>query len=338
MKLASFRAKASDAVRFGAEWRVPGSPALVDLRIAWQLYVEETSGRIPLDEQLQRDMPSDAIRFIDGGAEQLARARQALHHCLKRAADESGRDELVARGVVHAASDVRFLPPVPRPGKVISLGVNYPAHLAEASGLPSVQRLKNGPGVPRAFAKLPSVLIGHREPIIYPLATQQLDYEIELALIIGKRCRNVRRDECRDVIYGYTIFNDISMRDVQRDEMAAGLLLLGKNFDTSGPIGPWLVTADEVADPNALDLTLSVNDEVRQRDNTRNMIHPVPEIVAYWSQITLEPGDIISTGTPAGVGIFSDPPEKFLLRRGDRIAATIAGLGTLENTVVAENV
>jgi acylpyruvate hydrolase len=334
MKLASFRIRSSRAIRFGAEWPLPGPSSLIDLGNAWSLYAEENGQ--PSREQLHCSMPSDAIRFIEGGAEQLARARSALDHCVQRAADSSGQRALIERGVLHPASEVGFLPPVPRPGKLISLGVNYPTHLAEASGLPSVQRLKTGPGVPRAFSKLPSVLIGHREPVVYPRMTQQLDYEIELALVIAKRCKNVPRDAVADVIYGYTIYNDISMRDVQQDEMAVGLLLLGKNFDTSGPIGPWLVTADEVADPNALELTLSVNGQVRQRDNTRNMLRAVPEIVEYWSQITLEAGDVISTGTPAGVGIFSNPPEKFLLHPGDRIEATITGLGTLENTVVPE--
>jgi acylpyruvate hydrolase len=336
MKLASFGIRSSGAVCFGADWPLPGPPSLIDLANAWSLYAEENSGRRPSRDELQRELPSDAIRFIEGGAEQLARARCALRHCVKRAADAAGHRTLVERGVLYPVSEVGFLPPVPRPGKVISLGVNYPTHLAEAAGLPSVQRLKSGPGLPRAFSKLPSVLIGHREPVVYPRMTKQLDYEIELALIIGKRCKNVPRSTAADVIYGYTIFNDISMRDVQQDEMAIGLLLLGKNFDTSGPIGPWLVTTDEVANPNALDLTLSVNGEVRQRDNTRNMLRTVPEIIEYWSQITLEAGDVISTGTPAGVGFFSNPPEKFLLRPGDRIEATITRLGTLENTVVPE--
>jgi acylpyruvate hydrolase len=123
------------------------------------------------------------------------------------------------------------------------------------------------------------------------------------------------------------------MRDVQKDEMQSGLLLLGKNFDTAGAMGPWLVTADEIPDPHDLELTLTVNGEVRQHDSTRNMINRIPAIVQYWSQITLEPGDVISTGTPAGVAIFRDPPERYLLRPGDRLAATISGLGTLENAV-----
>jgi acylpyruvate hydrolase len=268
------------------------------------------------------ELPADIIQFIDGGRALIESAQRVVR-------SYAGQDSRL----LHGLEEVTFLPPVPRPGKIISLGVNYPSHGQEAAHLESVRHLMSGPPVPRAFAKLPSVLVGHRQPILYPQATRQLDYEIELAFVIGGRCKDVPAARCSEVVYGYTIYNDLSMRDVQKAEMESGLLLLGKNFDTAGAMGPWLVTADEVPDPHNLDLTLTVNGEVRQHDSTRNMINRIPAIVQYWSQITLEAGDVISTGTPAGVAIFRDPPGRYLLQPGDRIAATISGLGTLENAV-----
>lgn len=323
MRLASFHPKGSQRIHLGAALEIEGKTALVDLQTASQEFAQP------------QEMPADVIRFMDGGSAQIESALRLLQHCAPRAAKAAERKRLEQRGVLYWPGEVRFLPPVPRPGKVISLGANYPTHRDEASHLPSVQQLMSGPAVPRAFAKLPSVLVGHQAPIAYPQATRQLDYEIELALIIGKRCRNISADRYGEVVYGYTIFNDLSMRDVQMAEMAAGLLLFGKNFDGAGPIGPWLVTSDEVPDPHALDLALTVNGELRQSDNTRNMMQRIPAIIEYWSQLTLEPGDIITTGTPAGVAIFRKPAERYLLRPGDRIAATISRLGTLENTIVA---
>jgi acylpyruvate hydrolase len=265
-------------------------------------------------------LASDMTGFIEGGRALLDRAKTLLRNA--------------AGGEAHRMDAVSFLPPVPRPGKIISLGVNYRSHGDEAAHLDSVKHLMSGPRIPRAFSKLSSTLAGHRAAVAYPAATRQLDYEIELAFVIARRSKNVPAARWADHVYGYTIYNDLSMRDVQSGEMQAGLLLLGKNFDGAAPMGPWLVTADEIPDPHALDLRLSVNGEVRQSDNTRNMISPIPEILEYWSQMTLEPGDIISTGTPSGAAIFRDPPESYLLRPGDRLAATITGLGTLENTIV----
>ena len=263
------------------------------------------------------DLDTDVLRFIDAGTTALEYARKALEHPQR----------------VYTANEITFLPPVPRPGKIISLGVNYRSHGEEAAHIDSVKHLMTGKQLPRAFSKLPSSLAGHRQCISYPRATKQLDYEIEMAFVIGRRCKHVRAGDWREVVYGYTIYNDLSMRDIQSSEMQAGLLLLGKNFDGAAPMGPWLVTADEVPDPHGLDICLRVNGAVRQEDNTRNLINDIPAIVEYWSQITLELGDILSTGTPAGVGIFRDPPEKYLLHPGDRITATIERLGTLENVI-----
>ena len=312
MRLCSFHPARSNAMRLGAAIELGDNTAILDLNAA------------------SPDIPSDITQFIEAGPALLKSAQRLLRSY------EAQVGGSIGNAVLHGLEDVKFLPPVPRPGKIISLGVNYPSHGQEAAHLQAVQHLMSGPPVPRAFAKLPSVLVGHRQPVVYPKATRQLDYEIELALVIGTRCKNVPLSDWDKVVYGYTIYNDLSMRDLQKGEMESGLLLLGKNFDNAGPMGPWLVTADEVPDPHALDLTLTVNGEVRQHDNTRNMINRIPAIVEYWSQMTLEAGDIISTGTPAGVAIFREPPELYLLKPGDRVAATISRLGTLENRIEAE--
>ena len=237
-----------------------------------------------------------------------------------------------------ARGQVRLLPPVPRPGKIIMVGSNYKSHVGEAGtaakNLPAARSEKHT--WPAAFSKFPSVLIGHEDTIIYPRHTTQLDYEAELCVVIGKRCKNVSENEVDDVIAGYTIANDVSMRDVQFAEMRRGLILIGKNFDTSSPMGPYLATKDEIPDPQNILIKCWVNGELRQNDSTANMTFSVRQLVSYFSRVTLEPGDIIATGTPAGVGIFWNPPEAALLRVGDRIDITIERIGRLSNTVIAD--
>jgi len=255
-----------------------------------------------------------------------------VEYVLERASGSAETARLTAGGILHRADAVRYLPPVPRPGKVISVGANYAAHVAEITSAGVMQR----PAHPVAFAKFPSVLVGHDEPILYSRHTTQLDYEIELCLVIGKRCKDVPVERYRDVVAGYAVFNDVSMRDIQFREMKGGLLTMGKNLDTAGPMGPYLVTADEVPDPQDLKLSLRVNGELRQSENTRNMVFSCAEIVAYWSRLTLEPGDVITTGSPAGVAIFRENPEPYLLKPGDIVEAEIERLGVLRNTVLSE--
>jgi 2-keto-4-pentenoate hydratase/2-oxohepta-3-ene-1,7-dioic acid hydratase in catechol pathway len=243
--------------------------------------------------------------------------------------DEVEVARLLVAGTLYAEDTVEFLPVVERPGKVICAGLNYGDHAAEASDA-GLERSADS----RAFAKFPSSLIGHGAPIHYPLETSQLDYEGELAIVIGSSVSRVDPADAWGAIVGYTMFNDISSRDVQFAEMEAGMLLLGKNPAHSSPLGPYLVTADEIGDPHALDLELKVNGEVRQSGSTRELILGCAELVSYWSAVGLEPGDVIATGTPAGVGIFMDPPERYLLKAGDQIELSIGGLGTLRNEVV----
>jgi 2-keto-4-pentenoate hydratase/2-oxohepta-3-ene-1,7-dioic acid hydratase in catechol pathway len=215
----------------------------------------------------------------------------------------------------------RALDPVPRPPKFFAIGLNYADHARE-SGLAL-------PDFPIVFTKAPTCVIGHGEDIVRPRVSTQLDYEGELAFVIGERCRHVARGDAAGVIAGYTIVNDVSVRDWQ---MRTSQWNLGKSFDTHGPMGPWLV--DDV-DPHALDIRTWVNGELRQESNTRELIFDCFALVEVLSTVcTLEPGDLVATGTPAGVGMAMDPPR--WLAAGDVVRIEIEGLGALENRVVDE--
>ena len=210
------------------------------------------------------------------------------------------------------------------PPKIVAVGLNYADH-AKEGGNPI-------PEIPMTFAKYTNAVLGHREPIPYPKSTQKLDYEVELAVIIGRRGKYISRDRALDHVGGYTIFNDVSARDLQ---YADTNVMRGKAGDGFAPMGPFLVTPDEVGDPHALALETRVNGEVRQSSNTNQFIFDVPHLVSFLSQFfTLEPGDVIATGTPPGVGIHRKPP--LLLKPGDSVTMTIEKLGTLENPIVAE--
>jgi 2-keto-4-pentenoate hydratase/2-oxohepta-3-ene-1,7-dioic acid hydratase in catechol pathway len=187
------------------------------------------------------------------------------------------------------------------------------------------------PKVPTIFLKLPSAVIGPDEPVNIPSLTQQPDYEVEFAIVIGKQGRNIAKENWLDHVFGYTILNDVSARDIQ---LATSQWILGKSFDTFCPIGPAIVTKDEVPDPHNLDIQLSIGGEVLQHSNTRELIFKGPELIAWISSIVqLEPGDIISTGTPAGVGLGRNPQR--WLQPGETMIAEVEKLGQLVNPVVA---
>jgi 2-keto-4-pentenoate hydratase/2-oxohepta-3-ene-1,7-dioic acid hydratase in catechol pathway len=186
------------------------------------------------------------------------------------------------------------------------------------------------PSVPIFFTKAPTTVIGPFDDIVYPAATKELDYEIELAVIMGKKGKDIHRSEAFNHVAGYTILNDVSARDLQRKHQQ---WFRSKSLDTFAPMGPRLVTKDEIEDPHDLDLELKVNGETRQRSNTKNLIFKIPDIIEVLSQdMTLEPGDMIATGTPAGVGLGMSPPK--YLKPGDVIQAQIEGLGFIRNEVI----
>jgi 2-keto-4-pentenoate hydratase/2-oxohepta-3-ene-1,7-dioic acid hydratase in catechol pathway len=220
----------------------------------------------------------------------------------------------------HALADVELLAPIDDPQKFLAIGMNYQAHADEAAAA--------GVPVPKTqlwFNKQVSCITGPFATVELPAVSDQVDYEAELAFVIGRRCRHVSARDALGVVAGYMVCNDVTARDWQ---FRSPTYTLGKSFDTHGPIGPWLTTADEVADPAALEMVLTVNGEERQRSSTGDMIYDIPAQIAYLSTVmTLMPGDVIATGTPSGVGIAS----RRFLRPGDVVRVSITGLGAIEN-------
>jgi 2-keto-4-pentenoate hydratase/2-oxohepta-3-ene-1,7-dioic acid hydratase in catechol pathway len=221
-------------------------------------------------------------------------------------------------------SEARLAAPIPRPPKIICIGLNYRDH-AQESNLPI-------PEVPTVFAKFPTAVIGPGQPIVLPRNSTRPDYEAEFAVVIGAGGRHIPESAWRDHVFGYTIVNDVSARDFQ---MATSQWMIGKTFDTFAPIGPAIVTADEIEDPHNLPISLTLSGEVMQSSNTSNLIFKVPQLIAHLSSVfTLEPGDIIATGTPAGVGFARKPPR--FLKPGDEVRIRVGGIGELVNPVEAE--
>jgi len=231
---------------------------------------------------------------------------------------------LVPTGSAHDLKDVRILAPIPRPPKLICIGLNYLDHAKETG--------QQVPDVPTVFNKFTNVVIGPGESIVLPNASKAPDYEAEMAVVIGPGGRNIPTGKAMDHVFGYTIVNDVSARDIQS---ATSQWLLGKTCDTFAPMGPWIVTADEVADPHALDIWLEIDGQRLQNSNTRELIFKIPRLIEYISSVvTLEPGDVIATGTPGGIGFKRNPQR--LLKPGDEVVIHVEGIGELRNPVVAE--
>jgi len=253
-------------------------------------------------------IPTDMLALIEDGDDTMDRARAA-------AAGEKSRIAL---------SDVTLEAPVPHPRKVLAIGLNYRDHAAETNA--------EIPKRPVVFAKMPSCITGPGAPVHLPKVSEALDWEGELCFVIGKRGRHIAAADAMSHVAGFCNGNDLSVRDWQ---FHSPTWMMGKGFDTHGPIGPWLVTPDEIPDVNNLDVTTYVNDELVQNSNTSQLIFDVGAIVEYLSAaFTLEPGDVVFTGTPAGVGVARKPPR--FLKVGDVVRVAITGLGVLENHVIAE--
>ncbi|HEY4094092.1 MAG TPA: fumarylacetoacetate hydrolase family protein [Baekduia sp.] len=228
-------------------------------------------------------------------------------------------------GAVTPLAGATLLAPVARPPKFLAIGLNYADHAAEAN--------LATPEFPVVFAKLGSSVNGPFDAVELPRVSDQLDYEGELGFVVGRRCRHVSAAEAPSVIAGFLVVNDVSVRDWQT---RTPQWTLGKSFDTHGPIGPWLTTADEIGDPHALGIRTWVNGELRQESNTKHLIFDCYALVEHLSAAcTLEPGDVIATGTPAGVGMLMDPPR--MLRAGDVVRVEIDRIGAIENRVVDES-
>jgi 2-keto-4-pentenoate hydratase/2-oxohepta-3-ene-1,7-dioic acid hydratase in catechol pathway len=254
------------------------------------------------------ELPREMCALLGAGEPALRAARDAAARAKSRIAQGS----------------VRLLAPILRPPKFLAIGLNYADHIAEA-------RLET-PKVPTVFNKQSTCVTGPRDGVHLPRVSAALDYEGELGFVIGRRCRHVPRARAHEVIAGYLCVDDVSVRDWQ---MRVATWTMGKSFDTHGPIGPWLTTSDEVDDPHGLRLRTWVNGELRQDSSTKQLIFDCYALVEHLSTVfTLEPGDVIATGTPSGVGAAMKPPQ--FLRVGDVVRIEIDGLGALENAVVPE--
>lgn len=293
-----------DTERFGAE--VAGH--LIDLAAAERAQGGKLAAIV-----------SDIHTFIEAGAAAMHVAHAALAFAAAHPQAEGARYPLGA---------VQLRAPIQRPGKMLCSGVNYLGHLTENPGATL-------PETPGCFSKLNNTIIGPGAAIVHPRVTEQLDYEIELAVVLGKRLRRANEDEATAAVFGYTILHDVSARDIQFKPPMHNQITLGKNFDTFCPIGPCIVTADEIANPANLRLRTWLNDQLVQDASTNEWVFSLPQMLAFFSQImTLEPGDIVTTGTPAGVGVFRKPP--LYMHPGDVVRLEIEGIGVLENPVVAE--
>jgi 2-keto-4-pentenoate hydratase/2-oxohepta-3-ene-1,7-dioic acid hydratase in catechol pathway len=293
---------------------------IIDLGRAHDLFhseVTETHDAIPTS------FPQRMIDFLESGKE-LSNYTSDLTDHIHGLLPKRSR-ELQDQRVLVKTTDVHVLPPVPVPPKIICLGLNYRDH-AEEARVPLPER-------PLIFSKPSTTIVGPEDPVVYPKISTQVDYEVELAAIIGKGGKDIPESHALDHVAGYSIFNDVSARDIQFEDKQ---WFRGKSFDTFAPTGPCLVLKDQISDPHHLKMQLRVNGEVRQNGTTANMIFKTPHLIAFISRVmTLQPGDVIATGTPAGVGFYAKP-EKKLLKPGDMVEAEIEGIGVLRNRIITE--
>jgi len=260
------------------------------------------------------------LTWFDLGDEWLPKARQ-IHDQL---AKNTARVETLPRGSVLPLADVVLGPPVPRPGKIICVGLNYKDHAAE-SNMPV-------PGSPVTFSKYVTAVAAPGGPIRLPAASQEVDYEAELAVVIGRRAKHVTAEQAWNCVLGYTNLNDVSARDLQ---FADKQWQRGKSCDTFAPMGPAIVTRDAIADPHRLRIQLRLNGKTMQDSSTEQLIFGIDTVIAFLSEtVTLEPGDVIATGTPPGVGFARKPP--IYLKPGDTVEVEVEGLGVLSNPVVSD--
>ena len=264
------------------------------------------------DQVVELDQPHDMLALIDAGKDGLARARSAAE---------------AARGHVHRLADLELLAPIPQPrGNVIAIGRNYAAHAQETAK-------DKAPEPPTIFTKaITSLTEPFADIAIDPAISDKIDWEVELGVVIGRRGANINRADARAYVFGYMALNDVTARDIQSGW--GGQYFKGKSLDRSSPTGPWIVTADEIPDPQSLALRLRVSGVTKQDGNTKNMIYPVDALLEWVSKgMTILPGTIIATGTPEGVGFARTPPE--FLKPGDVMETEVEGIGTMRNRIVA---
>lgn len=303
---------------------------LVDLCGLYTRYLEYEEHEKNAGEISSQLFPSDMVEVIRKGRSTLNIAERMIRY-VEPLLQEPVAKELRSEGIIRPFNPNQILAPIPTPRKnVVCLAVNYKAHLEEAARARGEE--PNLPSDPIFFSKPPTSVTGPFSDVVKPRVTEALDYEVELALVVGKKGKYIPETQAWKYIFGYMAFNDFTARDLQRRHRQ---FLRGKGLDTFAPCGPFLVTAEEIADPHNLGLSLTVNGELRQSSNTDNMIFKIPQIINILSSgMTLQPGDIIATGTPEGVGSARTPPV--FLQPGDIVETTVETIGTMKNKIVSE--
>lgn len=304
---------------------------IIDLNSASQYYLYYQEGEKEYETYANFMAPTIMINLI----KVWVYSRSLIENIYKLFKDEVNKSNENIRGVngekiIFNLNEIKIDPPL-RPGKIIHTAGNFREHAEEA------EKAEWPFPIPQwiSFLKNPDAIIGHDDQIIKPKFTTQLDHELELAIIVGKKCKDVSPSSAEECIFGFTVFNDITARDIQRNEMKSGLLNFGKNLDTFAPLGPTLVPKEYIGDFHNLTMELRVNGNVRQYGSTRKLSVKVQEIISKYSWITLYPGDMISTGTISGVAAFRKPdPTPFFLKHGDILESEIEKIGVLRNQVV----
>ncbi|WP_418315529.1 fumarylacetoacetate hydrolase family protein [Piscinibacter sakaiensis] len=277
--------------------------------------VDDAVAALGIAPEVEAHLARHGLQPAAGGMLRVLQAGRSAWRQLDEAASGEGRP----------LADCTLLAPLPRPGKIVAVGRNYADHAKETGVAPFEK--------PRIIAKLPSSVTAPDADIPRPAGVAKLDFEVELAVLIGSVAKAVSQQDALNVVAGYTILNDLSAREFQFD-VSPAQTTFAKSFDGFCPMGPWWVTADEIADPQALDLSCFVNGTEMQHGHTSDMLFPVARLIEYISSLmTLEPGDVIATGTPAGIGAFRQPPQ--YLQPGDRIRMEISRIGAIEHRIVA---
>ncbi|GGK22257.1 ureidoglycolate lyase [Caldalkalibacillus thermarum] len=288
---------------------------VVDLNAAYTALLADKGEASPV-LVAQAMVPSEMLTFLERGEAALAEAKKAMDYALG-----SPGSGLNGARLIYAVDEVKLKAPIPRPGKLVCVGLNYVDH-CEETGM-------DIPKSPVIFSKYANAVVGPDDAILLPPNSDQVDYEAELAFVIGKKAKQVSESEAMAYIAGYTIINDVSARDIQ---LGDGQWVRGKSPDSFAPMGPVLVTRDEIEDPHQLDIKLHLNGETMQDSNTKNLIFNIPYILSYLSQsMTFEPGDVIATGTPPGVGMSREP--QVFLKDGDEVIVEVEKIGKLRNVV-----
>jgi 2-keto-4-pentenoate hydratase/2-oxohepta-3-ene-1,7-dioic acid hydratase in catechol pathway len=324
MRLVSFE-DASRRLRIGA---ITGDERIVDLNSACALYLREVENEGAFYRLADALVPPNMLALFQGGDTSLEAAHKAFDHAVRQDSNISGPHD---EPIFHDPGSVKLKAPI-IPKKFFHTAGNFREHHEEAT--------KAGfshPVLPWiVFFQNVDAIIGHEESVVYPdHLTQELDYEMELAVVLKKSGKHFSPEEARDYIGGYVIFNDITARDIQRREMKSGVFSFCKGIDTFCPLGPWIVTADEIPDPHNLSMELRVNGEPRQQSHSKKMSVKIPEILSHYSPMGYSAGDVVSTGTVSGVAAFSGDPKAWYLKPGDVMECEIEKIGILRNRVIS---